>query len=149
MKQDKKVLGDVESFVVDRSKWYRGKGPEHSALLNSKGEMCCLGFYARAAGLPASIIRNIASPAGAVELCAVGATLGKKRAIVRSSKVLWETKLTTSSIRNTSNTAVISNTDATAKLMNVNDFQGITDTSREEQLTAIFKGIGINIKFVG
>ena len=30
----KQVIGDVKSFVVDRTKWYRGKGSERSCLLN-------------------------------------------------------------------------------------------------------------------
>lgn len=34
--------------VVDRTKWYRGKGGDNSRLRNSDGLMCCMGFAALA-----------------------------------------------------------------------------------------------------
>lgn len=41
-------------LVIDRTKWWRGDGPAHSALLSrsepSRGKMCCLGFLSLACG---------------------------------------------------------------------------------------------------
>lgn len=39
-----------KEFVIDRKKWYRGRGSANSALLRSDGTMCCMGFYAKACG---------------------------------------------------------------------------------------------------
>lgn len=49
-------------FVIDRKRWYRGKGGAYSRLLRHDGAMCCLGQVARQCGLRAKDIRNECSP---------------------------------------------------------------------------------------
>lgn len=46
-----------KEFTIDRRKWLRGKGKEFSKLLRSNGEMCCVGFYAKACGLSDNAIK--------------------------------------------------------------------------------------------
>ena len=52
MSTEKKVL------TIDRSNWYRGKGPIGSRLLTNGGKMCCLGFDAITCGLNPEEIRG-------------------------------------------------------------------------------------------
>src|SRR5277367_909081 len=129
-KQDKKVVGDVKTFTVDRSKWLRGKGPEDSSLLNQKGKMCCLGFYAEACGLDRKFIRHLKSPAAAV-------TASKEDFTLHKSGVIWKTEL------------VNRNGDSATcyQMMAVNDNEDIKDDVRETKLTALFKKLNIKIKF--
>lgn len=44
--------------VVDRKKWYRGKGSDSSGLLLNNGKMCCIGFLARRLGCKPREIRD-------------------------------------------------------------------------------------------
>jgi hypothetical protein len=101
--------------------------------------MCCLGFYAEACGLDRKTIRSIATPLNAVKV-----TVGDESAVdvnynhvVRKSDVEWKTKLVNSS----------GNTATCRAMMEVNDNEGITDKVRETKLTALFKKLGIKVKF--
>ncbi len=61
----------LTKVIVDRKKWYRGKGGDHSKLLivaddfvadTDVGKMCCLGFAALALGIPKSLITGMQTP---------------------------------------------------------------------------------------
>lgn len=92
--KEKKVVKDVKSFVVDRSKWLRGEGFDDSCLLTTGNRMCCLGFYAEACGLDRKTIRNIQSPSGVVQLTHGEESTDKNGKFVsRKSDVIWDTKL--------------------------------------------------------
>jgi hypothetical protein len=44
-------------FTIERDKWLHGEGSDVSCLLRKEdGKMCCLGFYALAAGLTEDMI---------------------------------------------------------------------------------------------
>src|SRR3990167_9028995 len=47
--------------VVDRERWYRGRGPDSSRLLLLDGTMCCVGFLCRTMKIPEDAIRNVAA----------------------------------------------------------------------------------------
>jgi hypothetical protein len=139
--KEKKIVGDVKEFVVKRKTWYRGKGSEHSCLLNEHNQRCCLGFYAGACGLSNKIIRGIAEPNSVIELLQEGQVEDKDGNTVHSNlDIVWKTKL----VRGLCG---ISNTPTCNKLMAVNDSVGITDEERETKLTALFKRLGIKVKF--
>jgi hypothetical protein len=137
-KQEKKVVGDVKSFIVERKKWLRGEGSEDSCLLTEGNRMCCLGFYAEACGLDRKVIRGLSSP-----MKAVYATQGhfienyKDKLSTRKSDVIWKTKL----VKSGRDTATCND------MMKINDDEHIDDTIRETKLTALFKKLGIRIKF--
>jgi hypothetical protein len=38
-------------FIVDRQKWYRGRGADDSKLLREDGTRCCIGFVGQQCGL--------------------------------------------------------------------------------------------------
>jgi hypothetical protein len=136
--KEKKIVGDIKEFVVKRKTWYRGKGSENSCLLNDANQRCCLGFYAGICGLPNKIIRGIAEPDNVIELLQDGQVEDKDGNTVHSNlDIVWKTKL----VRG------ISNSPTCNKLMAVNDSKNITDEERETELIAIFKKLGIKVKF--
>lgn len=139
-KQVQKVVKDVKTFVVDRKKWLRGEGDENSCLLTRGNRMCCLGFYAEACGLDRKVIRNIATPSNAVKVTKGEPTAVDReyREVSRKSDVVWKTKLVN-----------ISGDDSITcgRMMSVNDDEDITDEVRETKLTALFKALGIKVKF--
>ena len=61
-------LRKPKSFTIDRSKWVQGKYQANgvllgfSELLNEKDNMCCLGFYSEACGVPRSELQGCFSP---------------------------------------------------------------------------------------
>jgi|SRR5580698_3376967 hypothetical protein len=138
--KEKKIVEDVKEFVVKRKTWYRGKGSENSCLLNDAGRMCCLGFYAEACGLDRKTIRDLSSPRDAVQITQQGETTSKDGDIVcRKSNVVWSTKLV-------SNVYMI-NIPTCNTMMEVNDNKKLSDEERETKLTALFKRLGIKVKF--
>ena len=40
----------MKKLIIDRKKWYRGRGTAESRLRLKNGTMCCLGFYALSCG---------------------------------------------------------------------------------------------------
>lgn len=125
-KEEKKVLGDVKSFVVDCKTWYRGRGSNSSCMLNTNGKSCCLGFYARQCGVENKLMRKKATPLDVVRN-------------TRDIQVQWDTKL----IKHNKNSITCE------RLMETNDSRDLTEPEREKKLTALFKKNGIKVKFVG
>lgn len=63
-------MSEKKVLTIERAKWRRGGDRDvdlkvfgETALLNEKGYMCCLGFDARARGVPKSAIRYVGEPA--------------------------------------------------------------------------------------
>jgi len=54
-------------LTIERSKWFRGHGPDHSKLLRADGKMCCLGFYCLALGMTQTHILDVADPNDAMK----------------------------------------------------------------------------------
>jgi len=52
---------EKDYLIIDRSKWQNGGHKNgNTALLNSNGQMCCLGFRCKDMGIPESdLIRNV------------------------------------------------------------------------------------------
>lgn len=49
-------------FKIDCKKWCRGHMSGNSRLLNDSGNMCCLGFYSQACGVPKPLLLHRGSP---------------------------------------------------------------------------------------
>jgi hypothetical protein len=125
MSDEKKVYKDVDSFVVERSKWLRGSPP--GVLMDDDEKMCCLGFYAKACGFKDEDIRNVPAP----------------YSLVYQDKYEWKTKLLVSdpiSGRGSS--------EFCKDAINTNDVEGLSDSERESDLTDTFNKIGITLTFV-
>jgi hypothetical protein len=131
----KKIFTDVKSFIVDRSKWYRGHGSNKSFLLvNSgehKGQMCCLGMLCRANGFSPKDIMAVRDPLGVV--------------IKLPENKQWNTRL----IQKKKNNVCTTNSNVCEEMMHTNDDHSITDTVREKRLTKLFAEIDVKVKFEG
>jgi hypothetical protein len=118
----------IKEFTIDRSKWYRGKGPRASRLLNQEGQMCCLGFFAKACSIADVDILNRSTPAD----------------VPNNKNQDWE------------NTLIYGHRDGESgmnftatRLMIINDYPHHTDQTREEKIINEFAYHGIIVKFVG
>lgn len=128
MKTKPKVITDVPSFTIRRSKWARGGKKGSSALLNSQGNMCCLGFYSKACGFTKENIQHIIAPDR------IPVMQNYSEAIKFKSKLI--------KYRDYPNTTKICD-----DLMDINDDQYITDKVREEKLTKKFSKMGVKVTF--
>jgi hypothetical protein len=126
--QEEKVLGDVKSFTVDRSKWYRGQGHSASSLLQEDGSMCCLGFYAEACGVDRQYLLGKKSPANIDDVV----------------NVPWKTIL----LMELGGVQGRGNSDRCMDLMDINDSKSIYDDVRESGLKELFLKIGIEVVFI-
>lgn len=119
--------------TVQRSKWHRGHGHIGSALVVSDrgllpgqmGKMCCLGFVCRVAGVPVK------------EMIGVTVPLWLRNLI---DYPLMPVALTENLAHSTKN--------ITAKLVDANDDQDLTDAAREQQLICLGREAGINFTFI-
>jgi hypothetical protein len=131
-----KILTDVKTFIVDRSKWYRGR--DNSCLLKPGNKMCCLGFYAEACGIDRKLLRDVSTP-GDVSLLMSGEEDSNGKRVHQKSDMVWETKLVHGKDKQNSKTC--------DEMMKVNDDTYTTDKVRETKLKALFKKIGIAVRF--
>ncbi len=104
--------------IIDRKRWYRGKGGKASSLLRyDDRKMCCLGFDAIACGAKPSDIEYISDPEGSC-LPLPG--------IVENGK----------------------NTEVCNKMIKINDNMDIEDVEREHLLTQYAKDIHRKFVFI-
>lgn len=106
-------------FTVDRSKWWRGHSAVTSSLLRSDGNMCCLGFMAKACGATDSQILHKGDPLSA-------------------QTVDWPDGIGSAKGRINSDT-----------IMSINDRVDLEEWDRESRLDRQFKSLGIDVEFVG
>lgn len=119
-------------FVVDRSKWFRGKGNEASCpsyLRKRNGKMCCIGFVGQQ-----SEVSNKAM---------------KDKTTIHSLSLDDIGKFPEWMRRHTDVLAPFSNDSDIGKCYRINDETDITDRQREAKLRKIFKKHKMTIKFVG
>lgn len=111
------------TVTVRRKRWLRG-GRTVSALLDvDSNKMCCLGFAARAIGVPRKLITDVLTPAG------VNDFLKGLNCVVGSGQIMGNTK--------TANA-----------LMEKNDDGTIGNDVREKKIASLGKRIGLKFKFV-
>lgn len=132
----------VTSLVIKRSKWARKtkgvqKGP--SLLENNEGNMCCLGFLAKACGIPTR-----APGEEFVGLASPGSLANYKE--IREEAHKWPPKLIEWerwSTEERGHSSVL-----TDDIITVNDNDNTTDYHKETTLTAIFANeLGIELTF--
>lgn len=106
-------------LVIDRKRWKRGNGMT-SALLTDSGQMCCLGFYARACGFSRKEIHGRGELTGLVR-----DNDGDKRGI--SDRLL----------------------DAEDAFISANDDSVVRGLEREKKLVGLFADVGVKLSFRG
>ena len=126
-------------FIVDRTKWYRGKSENSSKLLfPGTQKMCCLGFVALQCGFTPKAIQGVATP-GMISFEFVFDTPKyTKKQFPRGFRFLlgldingdWE------------------DSKMSHRAMEINDDAALTDKQRERKLKELFKRAGHQIMFV-
>lgn len=113
---------------VSIKKWLRGgkSNSGETALLNSAGQMCCLGFACRQLGIPKKQILHVSMPA---TVLLRDGTLSK----LKNSPLIGKHGL---------------NSRLSLDAADINDNQHINDKSRMTKLRALFKRKGHKIVFV-
>lgn len=112
----------MKKLIITRSKWFRGKGSERSALLTRNGKMCCLGFLGLACGLQKKDMRNSGAPSEISE-----ELLAKwSKGIIRSNAM-------------DSALGVI--------MMGINDDPSLKPKYREVRLKGLFERINYRVEF--
>lgn len=107
-------------FQVNRSAWYRGKGALDSRLLRTDGQKCCLGFFARACGIPELSLIDVSSPRN------VKGKHPKDFLFLLNG---------------------IPDSPICGEMMRTNDDQ-MDDKNRESKLTDLFKAAGHTVEFI-
>lgn len=119
--------GKVIAFNIDRRYWGRGTGL--GSLLNpATQEMCCLGFYSLACGLPYADIEN----------CDLPSSVGLKK------QMNWLKELPT--LPADRNNGWVS--DMEDALARINDDKDLRPYDRERKIKARFAKAGITVNFV-
>jgi len=114
----------IKSFTINRADWMRGQGDSTGKLyVPEYGEMCCLGFFCKALGIPKAEMEDLAIPSELYHLNKIPKWL------------LYDEDLSTQ--------------DDLGKLLDLNDSDIIEDSERELKIKEIFKKRGIKVKFVG
>jgi hypothetical protein len=149
-----KTIKDVKEFTIKRSKWARGGMNGPSALLNSLGNMCCLGHYSKACGFSNEEINELDEPRHIVQSKQVKlGDVWRANYLQEDIELLdWDSFLIkhdnyTSSL----NIRITDNTDISWKLMEINDrapYDFKNEIAREKEIIKKFKSIGIKVKFV-
>ena len=144
---------------IDRELWARGGHNGASALMNSDGKMCCLGFAAIQAGLSEG------------EITGVGEFSDLDQESVPHLQSMEFNPFCTigSEEEDDGHFSQIHSTDFHNKAVDINDFKirggvrrfnvdgepvrrnisFLTETDRELQLVELFKGVGITLTFTG
>lgn len=118
----------TRKLVIDRARWFRGKGADDSRLLRScDGRMCCLGIYLEACGVPSDALENTPYPS----------TYRLRPFIPAEAQWL----LARDSRNPTSSDAI--------DLATTNDRTSIKARTREERIRAMFAKHDVEVVFVG
>lgn len=117
-------------LTIERKRWARansGKGP--SLLLNSYGNMCCLGFLAKACGHTDSEIDGISGPRGL---------------FLQNGNTMFPEAIKSK--------AELGLSDGTREwscdLIFINDDPTISEKTREDRITGLMLEAGVEVEFV-
>jgi hypothetical protein len=129
-------------LVIDRKTWDRGGNPDGSKLLDAKtGKKCCLGFLATACGYTDEQIITITTPAMLLNESELKPVVLKPVEAFGKLVMLshWDSLY-----------GKYLNTEVCTEMMKVNDIAYYTgeEDAREDELTKLFKEIGVEVIFV-
>lgn len=120
-------------LVIEEKNWLRAGGPGSGYLLDKDGKMCCLGFYAKQCGYTDKDILYKGGPASIND--------GEKSEFSSNNPIR---RL----LRSNDNVIFETNNGICWSLMHTNDDCTITDEVRKQNITEIFKEIGVEVEFV-
>ena len=119
-------MTDAKRFVVDRSRWLRGRSEIPSQLHHpASGKMCCLGFVCVTRGVPVEHITNRSNPNSIDEESRrlIGGLLVDADDYSNTPRLTWDA-------------------------MSINDDESLNDSRRELGLAALFAHAGYEMVFV-
>lgn len=116
----------MTEYIIQRTSWYRGKGPSNSRLITASGMKCCLGFMCEQAGIDRIHLIGKTSP----NELPYGIMPQFLQVLVDRSAF------------------GLSNSKLASVAMTINDNASIDDTEREKRLIELFKPHNIELKFV-
>lgn len=130
----------MKQLVIDRSKWRTGGNKWNgshgtTALLNSIGYMCCLGFYCLQLG---DLTEDKIKRKGDFGDFGSDESLFKNKNIEKVAFVYDEN----------SEDATIMNTDFSDEAIEINDDGNIDSYTREQKLIEHFKTIDVDVTFI-
>jgi hypothetical protein len=123
----------MKILTIIRRKWARGGKHGSSALLNDKGAMCCLGFYAKKLGASNQTLMTEA-PHCLVE------------SLHDSVKQATWRKRFRGLVKKKDGTYLA--THLATDLMTENDSVDVPDRERESNIAKMFLKLGVRVKFV-
>ena len=116
------------NLTIERNKWARGGMNGQSALLNNRGNMCCLGFYCAALGFSLTEIDDLGMPA----------ELANNH---ESSKGFeW--------LVGRGNNDSYRDSEIGENLAHINDRSSLTESEREATIIELFKDNYVKVTFV-
>lgn len=140
-KKTKKLI----PLTINRKRWARGGKNGDAALLNTEGNMCCLGFACKKLGFSVNEINGIGAPCDLMdalqETKAQAERAAKKLAPLAKYRVVMADEYGVD-VRGEQKAS-------TDNAMSINDDTDITDSVRERKLVPVLKRLGFNVKFVG
>jgi hypothetical protein len=127
----------MKKFTIDRTRWYRGQGPDESALRRKQdGCMCCLGLYLEACGVDPEGLTEKKYPSGVTALIPEEAqwllAKGARPAKVAALKA---------------DDPGLADYSATTLLATTNDDRKLSERVRENEVCALFAANGIEVSF--
>lgn len=123
----------MRELIIDRAKWFRGKGAYHSRLLTSDGKMCCLGFECMARGYTEQQIKDVDAP---TRLAFKHPDLASNIdwLVIKGADDSWRFGFV--------------HTPVCKELMEVNDNRELSDEARESRITELFNMSGVTVQFI-
>lgn len=127
----------VDHFTIDRKKWLRGnltanfpgvKDLQGSCLLDSKGRMCCLGFYLCAIGVDPVAMDDVSTPRNVMA--------------VLPEEAQWL-------LLRGHDSSMVRDSLASDALVGENDAVGVKERAREKSVAELFAAQGIEVDFIG
>lgn len=137
----KRVVKDIKKFTVKRENWLRGEKNDSRLLRYDDNKMCCLGFYARACGIPKKYILDESTP-------------NESYGNLLNMNTRWDSFLISKSDVCTDpflisvDDAYTDDSKSANELMKINDDDTISDKTRENRLKKLFLKNGIKVNFV-
>ena len=120
-------------FRINRKTWARGLNTFNTgSLQNSDGTKCCLGFYAKACGVPTAELRAC----GYLNAIGFERTMNKKPIPEGLFRFIRKRDPGTGK-------------KVEEKAVSINDSTLLTEPEREQMLTKLFKSVGVEVEFYG
>jgi len=128
-------------LVIKRNKWVNGSNeddPRGSAeLLNSEGNMCCLGFFAKACGFKSKEIKNMCTP-GSLYNDRTYSDQAERGFLKKIEKTPFKELLTKDG----------RNSRLANSLIDINDSSTMKNETREKKITEKLTKIGVKVTFL-